>query len=863
MACRRTESGQRRAAHGARGQRPPRALSRRRLPALAALLLAACAGGDPPQAGDGTAEEAAASEAAASAGQARGASTADGSSSDDARQRSADAELWVVRDRRGEATAAELSALALYAVEETAAGRAFLALGADGAAVLAAAEDAAVRSGDVDLAAYVADERARTLQSTGRVTEALAVLDAALSRPVVDAGRTLPLELLAADVALDLGRYERVEAALANAERTLAALGPRWPHHGQFEAALFGARARSAQAQGRPDEAAAALGRALDRALTDGAASAVAALEVERANLWLSADRPELLHEQVTAALARPELAEQPAARGALELCSATAAVVRSRIDPALRDGARDALRQLRGRSSLTAIDRLRVELRLTEVELLRGDLDAAEAALAQAGAELDSRPPGTARFEATLWQLNAARLERRRCALAPEPARRSALAALAAQLEREHRSWAEEVRAAPLHPGGSGTLQFGERRGLASEWVQVLLELEGPERGAQLALGVAAQLQALGSRHRQRPWPALDGLDATRLRLQPGEGLLCYLPAIYGSHLILLDGDGARHFDLPAVGELNRRRVAFDAVFDPAAAAQVWTSAAAELRQGLLPEAALEHVLRWRAVSIVGLDLLRYVPFEWLPLPDGRRLGAALAVGYWPDLPTALRLAEHPPPARATAPLDLAWVAAPALEWPELDPWPARAADPQVLGRGCAPDRLRGVSGARADLAAVEAAAHSGARILHLLTHGVAADDGSGTTGLALAGGPQARLCARDVERWTAVPPLVVLSACRAARGPGRLGEGGLEGLVGALLEAGARCVLVAYVDVELEALLTLLDTLQPRLLEGGESPAAALAAAQAAVAERWPERPAAALLHAVGEAHRPLPPR
>lgn len=141
--------------------------------------------------------------------------------------------------------------------------------------------------------------------------------------------------------------------------------------------------------------------------------------------------------------------------------------------------------------------------------------------------------------------------------------------------------------------------------------------------------------------------------------------------------------------------------------------------------------------------MSIPGLDLLRYVPFEALPLADGSSFGTRSSTAYLPDL--------------------------------------------------------------------VNASGNEGA--------------------IALIGEDRRRL----------------------GVGAGRLGEAGLDGLVGALLERGASCVVLAFEDVEPSAALEPLAPMQAAALSKDMSPRGALRllhsppAAQAGAGAR-------AALHAIG---------
>ncbi len=101
-----------------------------------------------------------------------------------------------------------------------------------------------------------------------------------------------------------------------------------------------------------------------------------------------------------------------------------------------------------------------------------------------------------------------------------------------------------------------------------------------------------------------------------------------------------------------------------------------------------------------------------------------------------------------------------------------------------------------------------------------------------------------------------------MILSACGSARGPLRLGADGVVSLGGAFLSAGARCVILSRFDLELGAVLALMQTLHERLAAGA-SPAEALRAARHALSAdpRFAHPFYFAGLQAVGLGARPFP--
>ena len=99
------------------------------------------------------------------------------------------------------------------------------------------------------------------------------------------------------------------------------------------------------------------------------------------------------------------------------------------------------------------------------------------------------------------------------------------------------------------------------------------------------------------------------------------------------------------------------------------------------------------------------------------------------------------------------------------------------------------------------------------GISTLHLATHARVEDHGLFETAIYLSGSASddGRIGAAELAHWSVPVDLVVLSACRTVGGFVATGEG-VQGLVGPLLEAGARAVAATYWDVRDRSLIELM---------------------------------------------------
>ncbi|QDU69856.1 CHAT domain-containing protein [Engelhardtia mirabilis] len=654
-----------------------------------------------------------------------------------------------------------------------------------------------------------------------------------------------------APIAVGVAVAARAAGSLAEAdracERAAELLAERPGSLPQLELSLGLQRCAIARLRGLMDVSARHWAALALIAADSGDAGLLAQVAEERANFLLAAQQHDRLDDHVRALLEQPDTAQFPATASALRLVQAISLGVRGAQDSDSQERSMALLVQVEEDPATRPTDRRLARLRLATAQARQGRLDLATRSLESVRASADGPLPRS--DEAQCARLEA-HLGRR---LATSPAE------LLGVLERTDAAFdrfLEALTSDPPRPGGLGFLQFEEHRGFVGELIELLLAVHGPERGADLALDRIHRLQATGSRARLAGYVPGTVEELRGTLLAEGQGQLIYLPTAVQTHLLTVDAAGTRHHRLPPIGRLHELRARFQQAFAPDRAARAWTAQAARLREALLPQDALERLLEWRAVTVIGLDLVRYVPFELLPLEGGELLGEVLDLGYLPSLSTGMRLARRP--ARPDRGGRLALVVAPTFDDPLLEAIPL---DDAVLERllGGATDPLV-LSADEAGLAGLAAAELEQRDLLTIVTHGRFDRLRELSSGLALAAGPDgpSTLWPEDVPTIAPLPPVVVVAACKAARSAARMGEGGLDGLIGALIDGGASCVVVAHEDVEYAALLELLEVLQPRLLTGEVSVARALAEAQQALRARRPETPAAALLHAYGLVHR-----
>jgi tetratricopeptide (TPR) repeat protein len=700
--------------------------------------------------------------------------------------------------------------------------------------VLADAVRVAQRLGDHETEASAAWTLAVVQRDAGRRDDARRELE----RVLVDCPRALAmlpyLHLALADLGLLEGEPAAAAAELDRAEAALRDERDGFARHRPARCTLLGLRGELELDRGLPDRASTFLEAERELAESLGDPVLRAAGLVRRSQLWLATRRFRTLEREVDAALADEVVTRVPGVRALLLVQLGKARATLARQDASDDDEARAAFDAALDAAPSTEL-KLEATTWLADLALRRGELDRADELLARTPA-LDPGVTGVTAAGAELFALAAA--VRADLALRRGDPRET-LEEILGVLERSLEAWIEAWGRVPRSRGGSAFLHTMQRRRVLSSVITLSVALtavgsdDERERGVLRALGWLLRFQELGSLARELGYRSRSLDEVRRELVAPGEGFLAYVPASERSHVFALEDGRVRHAELASEFELRpaRERGAEGANTDV-------------LRAMLLPAPIAELVDGWRTLTVVGIDLLGYVPFE-------RLVRSELSVRYLPSFPVGCLLA-----ARAPATLDsgVRLVGAPELapelaaRWPELETIPldeARALEAldaydreQVslrLGRAATRDAL---------------AATPGIGVLEVIAHGVHDPARARPAALVLApssdGDEQHGIVSCDDVETLRAPSLVLLAVCGAGRGPLRRGEDGIATLGGAFLRAGARTVVLPAGPVEYEASVELLRRFHRHRARGLE-PAEALRRATG-------ELPNAPLFHVVG---------
>jgi CHAT domain-containing protein len=245
----------------------------------------------------------------------------------------------------------------------------------------------------------------------------------------------------------------------------------------------------------------------------------------------------------------------------------------------------------------------------------------------------------------------------------------------------------------------------------------------------------------------------------------------------------------------------------------------------------------------RGSRLTIVPHGPLLHLSFAALAGPDGRYLVEDHAVHYVPAIGALRFTAAADARARKTPPRYLL-VADPAIEvppgGPALAPLPGSRAEVRALAGLMPRGSTTMLTGEEATEERVRSLAPSHS-LLHIATHGVAADSSVAAPWLAMAGARAAaadgRLTADEIYGLDLRAELVFLSACRS--GAGRLSGDGVHGLTRAFFYAGTPSVVAALWDLADEPSAELVPAFYRAWLRGGDK-AAALREAQLALLRR-----------------------
>jgi len=439
----------------------------------------------------------------------------------------------------------------------------------------------------------------------------------------------------------------------------------------------------------------------------------------------------------------------------------------------------------------------LRVTHRLDQREFVgvASELDAIEANLALGSpAELDER-----RLALTTLRLRYQRLR---------GAEHSELAKAQAALRLTWHRYVERWQEQPVSRFGEGPLYFGDCRRAFVELLATELLLAPAETAALEILQEIALASTAGSMARQL---GLLPPDVSALRdhlCRDRTGILIYIAGHDSSLVVALSATTCQAVLLPhGAARIDASRRQF--LLALAAARQgdeetAFQAAAGELAGYLLPAAVQALLVDWRAVAIVGMESLGYLPFELLPLADGEPLGCRFACSYLPSLAVGVWLAEQRPALSQARPPRLRLAACaettlPASASEATTALPLTDDDlSQFLAasRGTTIEVLRGTAVTRQSLFAAPAPID----VLQILAHGVRDELRADPQGILLGDGEV--LFAPELEA-DKVPRYVVFGVCQAGRGRLRRGDDGRHLLSAAALLGGARGVVLPMLDV------------------------------------------------------------
>ncbi len=369
------------------------------------------------------------------------------------------------------------------------------------------------------------------------------------------------------------------------------------------------------------------------------------------------------------------------------------------------------------------------------------------------------------------------------------------------------------------VREGGSGRFRLDRWRRVVGELALLRRAVLGGSEGDRAAFEVLLDVHARGSLARALEAPRVD-LERLRRLLGDDHGLLCFLPSardclvfvVDRSQLLCVKIEG--YFELLEVSrnlqtELGKRQPS----------SRELEAHAARLTAGLLGGPVWERISSWRRMTVSGVDFLGDLPLEVLALPAEvhrddvvtRTLGEAFAVEHCASLSAWATLASRAGSGGRTSFWSTLSPAARVLDTPS-----ARLGADRLTGlrQACAPGEVSIADDAACSVTALLRADLRDVGCLHLICHGAWDDAREIGSFLALSpdpAHPDGAFGAEEVAGLERVPPLVVLSACRAGQGHGRIGDGSFATLAGAFLRRGARCVVFSRGNLALDPHLQL----------------------------------------------------
>ena len=503
----------------------------------------------------------------------------------------------------------------------------------------------------------------------------------------------------------------------------------------------------------------------------------------------------------------------------------------RSRDDINAVDGALTILGEVLESPDLSMIDRVTVGLSITEAHWRGGDISAADDTLSLVEGWMTDADWSPADISPT----QHCALEQLRSQLAMARDDPDELVEQVERTETAYERMLADFARLPLQHGGVGFLHLSQRRSVLSTLIELRRRVD-PDAAPQAGLRDLVRTHLVGtwSRSAMEAEPDFDRMLG-QLAVE-SRGALVYLPSVDRTHLFLVDSDGV------SLGPPLPSRDALRDVFRPLLTSlrRSWPKNRADAtRHGkallthsrqaadaLLPDLARRKLSEWESVTVIGSAMLDNLPFEALTLDEDRQLGQAIAIDQVSSLPLYVdRQAAAKVRAGLSAEHDLALLV-------ELDPSGVSSSFKRSsklvaipFDRSDAEPLTSPFRDARThlllDAGPVTLKSHwdalADARIVHILAHG--GYDSEKGAALLFDGGA---IHASEIGDYLAPSGLVILSACGAAREQTRIGEDLPNHLGGALLRAGATCVVLSSVDIEYRSTMELMVHFHRGLAKG-----------------------------------------
>ncbi len=711
------------------------------------------------------------------------------------------------------------------------------------AEVFEEAREAASLHSSSDFGGWVEFEAARHWLRQGDLDTALATVRSALKRHGTSSTYEFPFRHFLAEILRQRAEWSAGLECLEEMEQRLDLREKDLPEQ---QAALWRARLSSARTQayralGLHDLAFQELDREREFAEKSDDLTAKATHAVNAADLAMASERFGMMLDGIAKARAEEGLLDalEPEHRVHFDLYEAFALVERNRETGEDAEATRVKVEGVLESPFLSLEQRLLAQRVRVDLALQERDWEIAESWLQESRRRLGEKGGtgvGPAQEEAFLVRdqvrLSLARGDSRdQLRLLEQPMREA--------FDRFLRQWL----ATPQRPGGVGFLDRGDRRSVLAVMVQLALALE-PKQTDQ-AIDILLQTEAAGTRARELGLPPATVASVRKELVRDDHGILLFLPSKDQGFAFLVTRQGSQAFVLPPRdGCRNAARRLLSALLVQRQGnwsdASVRTGAVAALKErgrevgALMFPAVLEEALSpLTRLSILGTDEFFQMPVECVVLSSGERVGGRFEVDRWPSLAYALHL-QRREERRAPCKSELVVIENLRPQEQSLDRWslvsPQRAPSLKSWTSFYPPDGVTQISNTACSVRSIEALDLSSATVLHLLAHGVylpGRERGSALLFAADSTDDGFLTCDR-VENWD-VGPVVVLSACGTARGPGRSGDDEVAHLGGAFLKAGASAVVLGQAELELEATRQLMARFH-RKLRGGVSVAAAL---------------------------------